>query len=123
VLGDDREIVIGRELTKRFEESAAMRAGESAAWLAADPNRSRGEFVIAIDAAPARPEAPEAAVRIEMPLDALLEKLLEHMPPSRASRLAQSLTGRPRRALYERLLALPGATRSDEPGEADDRGA
>src|SRR5690606_35040284 len=97
------------ELTKRFEESAAMRAGDAAAWLAADPNRSRGEFVIAIDAAPARATAPEAAVRIEMPLDDFLAKLLEHLPPSRASRLAQSLTGRPRRALYERLLELAGA--------------
>lgn len=108
-LGEEREIVIGRELTKRFEESAAMRAGDAAAWLAADPNRSRGEFVIAIDAAPARATAPEAAVRIEMPLDDFLAKLLEHLPPSRASRLAQSLTGRPRRALYERLLELAGA--------------
>ena len=114
VLGEDRPIVIGRELTKRFEESAAMPAGEAAAWLAADPNRSRGEFVIAIDAAPARPA--ESTVRIEMPLDALLATMLEHMPPSRASRLAQSLTGLPRRALYERLLALSGADHPD--GEA-----
>ena len=64
VLGGDREIVVGRELTKRFEESAAMRAGEAIAWLDADANRSRGEFVIAIDAASARAAAPET-VRIE----------------------------------------------------------
>lgn len=106
-LGDDREIVVGRELTKRFEESIAMRAGEALAWLDADPNRSRGEFVIAIDAAPAR-AAPPGEVRIETTLDGLLARLLEHMPPSRASRLAQALTGRPRRELYERLLSLAG---------------
>lgn len=108
VLGDDREIVVGRELTKRFEESVAMRAGDAAQWLAADPNRSRGEFVIAIDVAPPRATGPEPTARIEMPLDALLARLLEHLPPSRASRLAQALTGRPRRALYERLLELAG---------------
>jgi len=107
VLGEDREIVVGRELTKRFEESVAMRAGDAMAWLAADPNRSRGEFVLAIDAAPP-PAVPATDVRIEMPLDALLATLLEHLPPSRASRLAQALSGNPRRALYERLLALAG---------------
>ncbi|MFA7505141.1 MAG: 16S rRNA (cytidine(1402)-2'-O)-methyltransferase [Burkholderiaceae bacterium] len=106
VLGADRRIVIGRELTKRFEESIALPAGDATAWLEADPNRSRGEFVIAIDAAPARAAAPESAVRIEMPLDTLLATLLEHAPPSRASRLAHALTGRPRRTLYERLLVL-----------------
>lgn len=112
VLGGDREIVVGRELTKRFEESAAMRAGEAIAWLDADANRSRGEFVIAIDAASARAAAPET-VRIETSLDALLAKLLEHLPPSRASRLAQALSGRPRRGLYERLLTLAGEAPAD----------
>lgn len=112
VLGGDREIVVGRELTKRFEESAAMRAGEAIAWLDADANRSRGEFVIAIDAASARAAAPET-VRIETSLDALLAKLLEHLPPSRASRLAQALSGRPRRELYERLLTLAGEAPAD----------
>jgi len=115
VLGGDREIVVGRELTKRFEESAAMRAGEAIAWLDADANRSRGEFVIAIDAASARAAAPET-VRIETSLDALLAKLLEHLPPSRASRLAQALSGRPRRELYERLLTLAG----EAPAEGED---
>lgn len=117
LLGDDREIVVGRELTKRFEESAAMRAGEAAAWLDADSNRARGEFVIAIDAPPPRASPPGAAVRIEMTLDAFLGRLLEQLPPSRASRLAQALTGRPRRELYERLLAL--ADESPPAGDAD----
>src|SRR5690606_24821730 len=116
-LGDDREIVVGRELTKRFEESIAMRAGEALAWLDADPNRSRGEFVIAIDAAPAR-AAPPGEVRIETTLDALLARLLEHMPPSRASRLAQGLTGRPGRGLCDGWLARGAA-----PAAASDAGA
>lgn len=108
VLGPAREIVIGRELTKRFEQSVALRAGDAPAWLAADPDHARGEFVLAIDAAPAPGPAPDAPVSIDLPLDDLLGTLLEHLPPSRASRLAHTLTRRPRRTLYERLLALAG---------------
>lgn len=116
VLGPEREIVIGRELTKRFEESAALPAGEALAWLAAEPGRRRGEYVIAIDAAPAQVTPVEAPVEIALELDEFLASLLEHLSPSRASRLAHSLTGRPRRALYERLLNLAGGKDSGDPG-------
>lgn len=43
-----RRVVVGRELTKRFEQIVSLEAGEFEAWLAADPDRRRGEFVLAI---------------------------------------------------------------------------
>ena len=50
-LEPDRRIVIGRELTKRFEQLASLTVGQLVDWLAADPDRRRGEFVVAIEAA------------------------------------------------------------------------
>src|SRR5687768_6620367 len=40
--GNEREIVIARELTKKFEEVARLRLAEAPAWLAAEPHRSQG---------------------------------------------------------------------------------
>lgn len=110
VLGPERKLVLGRELTKKFEEIVALAAGEAPGWLAADPNRERGEYAIAI-APPVRVAAADreqaaAAVTIETSLDELLTSLLAELPPSRAARLAETLTGLPHRAVYPRTLEL-----------------
>lgn len=47
-LGPGRTVVVGRELTKVFEQVERMALGELPGWLAADPNRRRGEFVLAV---------------------------------------------------------------------------
>src|SRR5205823_7014076 len=44
--GAEREIVIARELTKKFEEVARLPLGEAHGWLEARPGRSQGEFVL-----------------------------------------------------------------------------
>ncbi|MDN5937771.1 MAG: 16S rRNA (cytidine(1402)-2'-O)-methyltransferase, partial [Salinisphaera sp.] len=48
VLGDGRPVTLARELTKIHEQSVFLPAGELPAWLAADDNRRRGEFVLVI---------------------------------------------------------------------------
>src|SRR5687768_5779092 len=96
--GAEHEIVLARELTKKFEEVARMRLGEAAAWLAAKPQRIQGEFVLVLAAA--EPQAPEAAAA-----DRLLVALLEVLAPSEAAKVAAKLTGLPRRQLYEKALA------------------
>ncbi len=112
VLGPERWLVLGRELTKKFEEIVALPAGEAPTWLDADPNRARGEYAIAIAppakvAATARDEAASAAaITIETSLDQLLTSLLAELPPSRAARLAERLTGLPHRIVYPRTLEL-----------------
>src|SRR4051812_31567224 len=40
-----RDIVIARELTKLYESVHRCKLAEAEAWLAADANRQRGEFV------------------------------------------------------------------------------
>src|SRR5205085_7722832 len=43
-----RPVLIARELTKVFETVASLALGDAQAWLAADANRERGEFVVAL---------------------------------------------------------------------------
>ena len=97
-----RMLTIARELTKTFETIARMPLADAPMWLAADANRSRGEFVLIVDAAPAQARA-EA---ISTEASALLEALLTELPPSRAARVAAKLTGLPRDLLYAHALAM-----------------
>ena len=48
VLGPDRIVVVGRELTKLFEQIVRLTLAEWPAWLAADANHRRGEFVLVV---------------------------------------------------------------------------
>lgn len=96
-LGPEREIVVARELSKKFEEVARLRLGEAAAWLAADPHRGQGEFVIVVAAGAGKRAAALDAERV---LDALLGTLA----PSDAARVAARITGEPKAALYRKAL-------------------
>jgi 16S rRNA (cytidine1402-2'-O)-methyltransferase len=100
--GADREIAIGRELTKKFEEMARMPLGAALAWLDERAQREQGEFVLVI--------APGESRRASGALDAehVLATLLEALGPSDAARLTARLTGQARRALYARALELAG---------------
>ena len=93
-----RDIVIARELSKKFEEVARMPLEASAAWLDARRERAQGEFVLVL--APGE-ERPAAAVDAERVLDVLLAAL----PPSEAAKLAARITGQPKAALYKKALA------------------
>ena len=95
--GGEREIVIARELTKKFEEIARLPLGQSAAWLDARPERERGEFVLVL--APGEERSPST-------LDAgrVLDVLLEALAPSEAAKLAARITGVPKGELYRQAL-------------------
>lgn len=99
VLGKDRPLFLGRELTKRFEESIQAPAQDVVTWLAADSNRSRGEFVlIAAGNAEDTANAGDA--------ERVLKLLLTELSPSRAVKLAAEITGVSKKILYEQALRL-----------------
>lgn len=107
--GGERRVALGRELTKRFEEIYRGPAGGAHDWLAARPGRGKGEFVIAIDAAP-RAAAPDAGAGGDE-ARRVLAQLLAHMPTSAAVRLARELTGAPHKTLYAMALEMRAGDR------------
>ncbi len=96
--GGRREVCIGRELTKKFEELVRLPLDEAAGWLAADPHREQGEFVVVL--APGEPKPAQ-----ERDAERLLEALLDALAPSDAAKIAARITGIPKAVLYRRALA------------------
>jgi 16S rRNA (cytidine1402-2'-O)-methyltransferase len=96
-----REITFARELTKAFETIATLPLHDAAAWLAADANRVRGEFVLIVDA-----PVEAAAGVLDAQVERWLAALLSELPPARAARVVAEVSGVPRDAVYARALAL-----------------
>ena len=101
----ERRITLCRELTKQFETIVTHQACELPAWLAADANRGRGEFVLVLHALPTLAVAA-GADGLPAEAERLLLPLLRELPLKQAVALAAELSGAPRNALYERALAL-----------------
>jgi 16S rRNA (cytidine1402-2'-O)-methyltransferase len=102
----ERPVTFGRELTKQFEEVATVPARDGPAWLAADANRTRGEFVVVVHGAPVAADAGDD--------QRVLRLLLAELPLKTAVKLAAEITGRPKNTLYDAALALRRAGRDDQ---------
>lgn len=100
--GPERRIVLARELTKLFESVHRCTLGEAPAWLAAEANRQKGEFVVLVEAAPVALDDSAEGERV-------LQILLAELSIKQASALAAQITGQKKNALYERALALKDA--------------
>ncbi len=96
----ERQVVFARELTKLFEEIHRCRLADAPAWIAADTNRQKGEFVILLEGALAA-TADDAAQA-----DRILAILLAECPVRQAASLAAQITGLKKNALYERALRM-----------------
>ncbi len=96
--GPAREVVLARELTKKFEELARMTLGSARDWLLAGPHRQQGEFVLVLG--PAQTKTTDGDAEAERVLGILLETL----PASEAAKTAARITGAPRNLLYRKAL-------------------
>ena len=94
VIGAERPAAIARELTKLFETVLDGTLGELHARVAADPDQRKGEFVLLIQGVGDDAEAKLVQGR------RVYAKLVEHLPPSTAAKLAAEITGASRKALY-----------------------
>ena len=110
VLDDARAVTLARELTKRFETIVTLPLREAPAWLAADPNNVRGEFVVIV-----HPPAAAAAV-VDAEAMRVLDVLLAELPPTLAAKLTSKITGRSKAELYKMTLALKP---QDQPDQED----
>jgi 16S rRNA (cytidine1402-2'-O)-methyltransferase len=100
LLGAERRVVIARELTKMFETIHGCALGEAVAWLGANPDRVRGEFVLIVEGAEPDEEAERAEAR------RTLEVLLAELPVKQAAALASRITGARKNELYALALQL-----------------
>jgi 16S rRNA (cytidine1402-2'-O)-methyltransferase len=98
-----RRLLVGRELTKLFEQIVQLPVAEAPAWLVADPARSKGEFVLVVEGAG---ESATDADTIDAEAERVLRLLLPELPAKRAAKLAAAITGAATDALYARALSL-----------------
>jgi 16S rRNA (cytidine1402-2'-O)-methyltransferase len=98
VIDGAREITLARELTKKFESIVTLPLRDAPAWLAADSNHVRGEFVVVVHAPAAASAAGDGeAMRV-------LGILANELPPPLAAKLAAKITGRTKAELYQMTL-------------------
>jgi 16S rRNA (cytidine1402-2'-O)-methyltransferase len=97
-----RQVVFARELTKLFEEIHRCPLGEAMAWVKADANRERGEFVVLVEGATQATDATDAEA------ERILQILLSECSVKQAASLAAQITGLKKNALYDRALQLKG---------------
>ena len=103
VMDGARTLLIARELTKRFEQLHTCPLAAAAAWLAADENHRRGEFVLVLEA-PAASGDDDARQATEA--RRVLELLLAELPVKQAAQLAARLTGARKNTLYQWALEM-----------------
>ncbi len=101
-LGEDREIIMGRELTKQFETIKKMSAKLLLEFIESDVNQQRGEFVLIIY--PANIAANHESLTIEQ-LNCL-KILLKELPPKKAVMLTNKILGGDKNLLYNIAVSL-----------------
>ncbi|MDM0051387.1 16S rRNA (cytidine(1402)-2'-O)-methyltransferase [Variovorax sp. J22R115] len=95
----ERQITVGRELTKQFEEIATVTAAALPDWFAASRDRTRGEFALVLHPKPATADDGVEGERV-------LRLLLAELPVKSAVRVAAEISGAPRNALYDAALRI-----------------
>lgn len=101
VLGDEKEIVVARELTKTFETFLRGSIADVLAQVEADNNQQKGEFVLMIRGAPQAKKQDVSPEAIE-----LLKVLADELPLKQAAALTAKATGFKKNKLYQIGLDL-----------------
>lgn len=104
----ERELVLGRELTKQFEQIVRTTVGELPAWLAKEANHRRGEFVLLVFPAAVGGHGSDADGELPRTLSETglraMAVLSADMPPRQAARLAARISGDAADDLYRRVV-------------------
>lgn len=95
----ERDVVVCRELTKRFETITRVALSQAVDWVKAGENRSRGEFALVVEGRPV-----EATMSVDP--KRVLEVLLTELSVRQAAALAAKITGVSRSELYQMALAM-----------------
>ena len=101
ILETNRQLTIGRELTKLFETIHTCALGDALTWLNTDTNQQKGEFVLIVSGA----EAPDKT-RISDQARHTLKLLLKELPLKQAVKLTSDITYENKNQLYKMALSL-----------------
>ena len=101
IFGGQRNAVIARELTKRFETVHGDSLSGLQAWLAADSDQCKGEFVVLVQGAISSETGMQDAEVVR-----ILTILLKELPMKQAAALAAKITGQKKNELYRLGLDL-----------------
>ncbi len=96
VFGEERELVLAKELTKTFEHFEHGTAATITAWLEEDPQRCQGEMVLMI-----APAAAKADDDIHPAAVQTLKLLMSELPLKKAAALTAEIHGEKKNALYK----------------------
>lgn len=105
VLGE-RPLTLAREISKQFEQITTLPAQDAAAWLQADAQRCKGEFVLVLHPYTS-PQNSDTARSTH-----ILRLLLAELPTKTAVKLCAEITGASRNTLYEQALQLKDACKN-----------
>ncbi len=96
VFGDDREVVVAREISKTFETIKSGNVADIAAWVKSDSNQQRGEIVLLVHGA-----AAKSGLALDPEACRIMMILLEDLSVKQASVLAARITHVNKKILYQ----------------------
>ncbi|MAZ78174.1 MAG: 16S rRNA (cytidine(1402)-2'-O)-methyltransferase [Legionellaceae bacterium] len=98
VFGGVRQIVLARELTKKFETIRAGTIAELLAFVEQDSDQQRGEMVLLVQGTVLSNQENDG--------ERVLQILLDELPVKQAASLAAKITGARKNELYQRALKV-----------------
>ena len=101
VLGEERYIVLAREMTKTWETITGNTIKNLREWLLEDPNRTKGEMVLIVEGKPKSDNNDEISPQAVK----ALELIAEELPLKKAAAIVAELYGYKKNALYQFGLA------------------
>ncbi len=105
VFGDDREMVVARELTKKFEQFVSGSVGEVVTYFTDNSDKVRGEFVLMLTGAELKTDADSEAKLVEV--DKMIQIMLKQsLPVKQISEMIAEITGEKKKTIYQRVLEL-----------------
>ncbi|MFC0178832.1 16S rRNA (cytidine(1402)-2'-O)-methyltransferase [Thorsellia kenyensis] len=105
VFGDERRVVIARELTKIWETIYGSPLGQLVEWIVADENRQRGEFVVLVEGFKA--PASDDMDFLNQKVLATLKLLMKELPLKKAAAFTAEIHGVKKNPLYQWGLDNP----------------
>ncbi|BCN93884.1 ribosomal RNA small subunit methyltransferase I [Thiomicrorhabdus immobilis] len=103
--GEEREIVVARELTKKFEQFVSGKLHDVYGYFIENSDKVRGEFVLMLKGAPEKSEEAGEAALIEQ--DKMIQVMLKQsLPVKQISEIIAELTGEKKKPIYQRVLEL-----------------